>query len=147
MVNAEDFSNKRGTTSQEIKQSQDVKGENRQIQINSNSPEIMTNPIYTPGFLRTQIGKLMRIEFLIGTNNLTDRIGFLEDVGASYILLRSFEGDSEIYADIYAIKFITISSSYMGQSNFQNYNNMNTMNNMGMHNMNTGMTSNMNRYY
>ena len=33
----------------------------------------------------------MRVEFLIGTNNLVDRIGILQDVGASYILLRSFE--------------------------------------------------------
>ena len=53
----------------------------------------------------------MRVEFLIGTNNLTDRIGILDDVGASYILLRSIESDNLIYCDIYAIKFITISST------------------------------------
>ena len=76
----------------------------------------------------------MRIEFLIGTNNMTDRIGFLEDVGASYILLRSFEGDSQIYADIYAIKFITISTTYMGITPYQN---MNNMSNMGMQNWNS----------
>lgn len=86
--------------------------ENRQNEINQNSPEILTNPIYTPGFLRQQIGKLMRVEFLIGTNNLVDRIGILQDVGASYILLRSFESDSLIYCDIYSIKFITISVTY-----------------------------------
>lgn len=143
MMNSEDLTNKRVSNNiQNTKQEQDTNTEKRQIQINSNSPEIMTNPIYTPGFLRTQIGKLMRIEFLIGTNNMTDRIGFLEDVGASYILLRSFEGDSQIYADIYAIKFITISATYAGQPSFQNFNSMN-MNNMGMQNMN----SNMNRYF
>lgn len=85
--------------------------ENRQIEINQNTPEILTNPIYTPAFLREQIGKLMRVEFLIGTNNLVDRIGILEDVGASYILLRSFENDSLVYCDIYSIKFITISTT------------------------------------
>ena len=144
MINSEELSNKRTTNStQDIKIDQGTKIETRLNQINSSSPEILTNSIYTPAFLRTQIGKLMRIEFLIGTNNMVDRVGFLEDVGASYILLRSFEGDSQIYADIYAIKFITISSSYAGQMNFQNYNNMNMMNNMGMQNMN----SNMNRYY
>ena len=42
---------------------------------------------------------------------MTDRIGILEDVGASYILLRSFENDSLIYCDIYSIKFITISTT------------------------------------
>ena len=85
--------------------------ENRNVQINPNTPEILTNNIYTPAFLREQIGKLMRVEFLIGTNNLTDRIGILEDVGASYILLRSVESDNLIYCDIYSIKFVTIASS------------------------------------
>ena len=70
--------------------------ENRQIDASQQGgwPETLRNPIYTPAFLREQIGKLMRVEFLIGTNNLVDRIGVLEDVGASYILLRSFENDS-----------------------------------------------------
>lgn len=99
------------------------KREDRNIQIDQNSPEILTNPIYTPAFLREQIGKLMRVEFLIGTNNMTDRIGILEDVGASYILLRSFENDSLVYCDIYAIKFITISTTGF-------YGTMNSMNNM-----------------
>ncbi len=83
----------------------------RQNEINENSPEILTNSIYTPAFLREQIGKLMRVEFLIGTNNMVDRIGILQDVGASYILLRSFENDSLVYCDIYSIKFITISTT------------------------------------
>lgn len=88
------------------------KRETRQRELEQgNTPEILTNPIYTPGFLREQIGKLMRVEFLIGTNNLVDRIGILEEVGASYILLRSFENDSLVYCDIYSIKFITISTT------------------------------------
>ena len=84
------------------------KREDRNITIDQNSPETLTNPIYTPAFLREQIGKLIRVEFLIGTNNLTDRIGILEDVGVSYILLRSLESDNLIYCDIYSIKFVTI---------------------------------------
>lgn len=124
-----------------VEESQD-KREDRNVQINQSSPEILTNNIYTPAFLREQIGKLMRVEFLIGTNNLTDRIGVLEDVGASYILLRSVESDNLIYCDIYAIKFITISSSGM-------YGSMNNsmMNNPMMNNpmMNPSMMSN--RYY
>ncbi len=78
---------------------------------NNIMPEVLTNAIYTPAFLRTQIGRLMRVEFLIGTNNLVDRIGVLADVGASYILLRSFENDSLVYCDLYSIKFITISTT------------------------------------
>ncbi len=81
----------------------------QEVEINQNSPEVLTNNIYTPAFLRQQIGKLVRVEFLIGTNNLTDRIGILEDVGASYILLRAIESGVLTYADIYSIKFVTIS--------------------------------------
>ena len=84
--------------------------ENRNVNINQNSPEILTNNIYTPAFLRENIGKLMRVEFLIGTDTLVDRTGILIDVGASYILLRALESDVITYADIYSIKFITISN-------------------------------------
>ena len=49
---------------------------------------------------------------------MVDRVGFLEEVGTSYILLRSFEGDTMIYADLYAIKFITISIGYNNMQNF-----------------------------
>lgn len=143
MMNAEDLNNRRtrmqeNVNNQEMKRAEEPKEETRQ-QSQNNTPEVLTNPIYTPAFLRTQIGRLMQVEFLIGTNNMVDRIGFLEDVGASYILLRSFEGDSLIYADLYAIKFITISATYTGAPSFQNFNNMN----MGM---NPNMNSNFNRY-
>lgn len=94
---------------QESENNVNTQKENRNVQINSTSPEILTNNIYTPAFLRENIGKLMRVEFLIGTNTLTDRIGILEDVGASYILLRSLQSNEVTYADIYSIKFITIS--------------------------------------
>lgn len=107
----------------EEKQSQ---REVRNVTINQNSPEILTNNIYTPAFLREQIGKLMRVEFLIGTNNLTDRVGILEDVGASYILLRSIESNNLVYCDIYAIKFVTIAES--------NWNINNSMMNTGIMN-------------
>lgn len=100
----------------------ELKNETRQIEVDQNTPEILTNPIYTPAFLREQIGKLMRVEFLIGTNNLVDRIGILEDVGASYILLRSFENDSLVYCDIYSIKFITISTTGIYGSMNNRYN-------------------------
>ena len=107
------------------------KREDRNVQINQNSPEILTNSIYTPAFLREQIGKLMRVEFLIGTNNLTDRIGILEDVGASYILLRSIESNNIVFCDIYVIKFVTISEPkpYGNMNTMGNMNNFNNMNN------------------
>ena len=100
--------------------------DNRNVVINSNTPEMLTNNIYTPAFLRENIGKLMRVEFLIGTNNLVDRTGILIDVGASYILLRALESDVITYADLYSIKFITISNlPYNMLFDFNNNNNIN----------------------
>lgn len=94
--------------------------QNEGVQINSDSPETLTNNMFTPAFLREQIGKLVRVEFLIGTNNLTDRVGILEDVGASYILLRSVESGNLLYCDIYSIKFVVISENpYIMDPNFQ----------------------------
>ncbi len=92
----------------------------RNVITNSNSPEVLTNNIYTPAFLREQIGKLIRVEFLIGTTNLTDRTGILEDVGVSYILLRSIESGNLLYCDIYSIKFVSI-SEYPYRPGMYNY--------------------------
>ena len=87
------------------------------VNVDANAPETLRSTNYTPGFLREHLGKLVRVEFLIGTNNLVDRVGILEDVGASYILLRSLESNVTVYADIYAIKFVTISNVPMMQNN------------------------------
>lgn len=72
----------------------------------SDVPETLSNPIYVPGYLERQIGKIMRVEFLIG-NTITDRVGRLVEVGASYIVLRTFE-NSRMLCDLYSIKFATI---------------------------------------
>lgn len=86
----------------------------------SNMPESLTNSIYTPGFLRNYIGRLMKVEFLIGTSGLQDRIGILLEVGASYIVLRSVQDNNLLYCDIFSIKFVTISNqSFIYNSNFQ----------------------------
>ena len=106
--------------------------ENRDVNINQNSPEMLTNNIYTPAFLRENIGKLMRVEFLIGTNNLVDRTGILIDVGASYILLRALESDVITYADLYSIKFITISN--LPYNMLLNFNTGNSMTNSYLNN-------------
>ena len=71
----------------------------------SNMPETLTNSIYTPAFLRNYIGKLLKVEFLIGTTNLQDRIGILLEVGASYIVLRSVQDNNLLYCDIFSIKW------------------------------------------
>lgn len=65
---------------------------------------------YTQGYLRTQIGKRMRVTFLLGTNLIQDRTGRLEKVGISYIILREEETNNVVLCDIYSIKFVNIFS-------------------------------------
>lgn len=61
---------------------------------------------YTQGYLKTQIGKRVKVEFLIGTNMLVDREGTLVDVGISYIIINEVETDDLLLCDIYSIKFV-----------------------------------------
>lgn len=63
---------------------------------------------FVPGYLRSQIGKLVRVEFLIGTNGpLIDRIGVLLFVGTSYIVLNPIGTKDLLMCDLYSIKFTT----------------------------------------
>lgn len=78
------------------------------IPLSEQVPSTLANTFFTPGFLRTQIGRRMRVEFLLGTNLLTDRTGTLVAVGASYIVLRLIDSDDLMMCDIYSIKFATI---------------------------------------
>jgi hypothetical protein len=61
---------------------------------------------YTQGYLRTQIGKRIKVEFLIGTDMFVDREGTLVDVGISYIIINEVETDDLLLCDIYSIKFV-----------------------------------------
>lgn len=63
---------------------------------------------YLQGYLKTQIGKKVRVEFLIGTDTLQDRLGTLMDVAISYIIIREEETDDLLMCDMYSIKFVTI---------------------------------------
>ncbi|ADK13563.1 hypothetical protein [Clostridium ljungdahlii] len=63
---------------------------------------------YTQGYLRTQIGKRVRVTFLLGTGTLQDRAGTLDSVGISYIIIRNEETNTRELADIYSVKFVTI---------------------------------------
>ena len=64
------------------------------------------NAQYTQGFLKTQIGKRVKITFLIGTNLVQDRVGTLTDVGISFVIINETETNTPLLCDIYAIKFV-----------------------------------------
>lgn len=68
---------------------------------------------YMNGFLRTQIGKYLRVEQLVTSNQIEDRFGYLVGVGLNYILLQQ-PGTGNITAiDYYSIKFVYV---YYNQS-------------------------------
>ena len=69
-------------------------------------PETVLNTSFTQGYLRTQIGRHVKVEFLIGTNMFVDREGILVDVGTSYIIIRETETDDLLLCDMYSIKFV-----------------------------------------
>lgn len=67
----------------------------------------LTNIGYTQAYLRTIIGKHVRVSFLIGSM-LTDRTGTLLQVGISYIVLKQADTNINIMCDLYSIKFVDI---------------------------------------
>lgn len=69
---------------------------------------VQQNKNYLQGYLRTQIGNTVRLEFLIGTNMLTDRTGTLVEVGIDHVTLIPFNSSDLIVADIYSVKFVTV---------------------------------------
>ncbi len=72
------------------------------------APESLRNQLFIPGFLRTQIGRTVHAEFLIGVDIIEERMGTLTDVGANYIILQEVETRNQVLCDIHSIKFITV---------------------------------------
>lgn len=68
----------------------------------------LTNIGYTQAYLRTLIGRHVRVSFLIGTNMLVDRVGMLQDVGISYIVLKQLDANISTMCDLYSIKFVDV---------------------------------------
>lgn len=90
--------------------------ENPQFQVPANPllppgyQEILSyeNLQYMNGFLRTQIGKYLRVEQMINSTEIVDRYGYLVGVGLNYILLQQ-AGTGNISAiDYYSIKYVYV---------------------------------------
>ncbi len=82
-------------------------GENIAITDFSNPFPVTAESIqYLNGFIRTQIGRRITVTFLIGSNLLEEKSGFLLGVGANYILLNELDTNDITACDFYNIKFI-----------------------------------------
>lgn len=67
---------------------------------------------YVNGFYRTQIGRYVRIEQLMGSNTLESQEGFLIGVGINYILLQEAPTGNILIVDIYGIKNMYVYYTY-----------------------------------
>jgi len=72
---------------------------------------IINNPLYNQGWLQTQIGKYIRVDFLLGTGTFQDRSGILQEVGISFIILKDVNTNDLTMCDIYSIRFVTVYSN------------------------------------
>lgn len=63
---------------------------------------------YMNGFLRTQIGRFVRIEQLVGSNTIEDREGFLVGASNNYVLLQEIGTGNIMTFDLFSIKFVYI---------------------------------------
>lgn len=59
---------------------------------------------YLNGIFRTQIGRFVRVQQLVGSNTLQDFDGFLIGVGINYIILQEYANQDIRILDIYGIK-------------------------------------------
>jgi hypothetical protein len=84
--------------------------ENQEFEMAPGSPipAVVNNVLYNQGWLTTQIGKYVRVSFLLGTNTFQDRTGTLVEVGISYIILREPSTNDLIMCDMYSIKFVNV---------------------------------------
>lgn len=72
-----------------------------------NNNTCMTDTSYMPAFLNTMVGKLVRVESLIG-GRLESRVGILLRAGADYIVLKLYRGCSTMICEASSIKYITV---------------------------------------
>lgn len=86
---------------------QDNKAKNMPIKNKSYVPETLTNPVFLPAFLKNHIGKLVKIESLVG-DCLQVKMGTLLDVGADFIVIKLNQNCSSMVIEGRSIKFITI---------------------------------------
>ena len=61
---------------------------------------------YLNGFIRTQIGRKVSIDFLVGSNTIVTKSGYLLGVAANYILINELDTNDLTTCDFYNIKFI-----------------------------------------
>ena len=85
-----------------------LKQNNAELTFENNvKPEILKNQMFLPAYLNNHIGKLVKIEALVG-ECLQTRIGWLYEIGADYVVIKLNQNCSSMVIEGKCIKFITI---------------------------------------
>lgn len=71
-------------------------------------PPPATERGYIPYYLTSNLGKSVRAEFIIGTNQYVDKTGILNEVGINYFVLEDVGSRTHIMCDLYSVKFVTV---------------------------------------
>lgn len=82
----------------------------RMISPNRSAPATtgsFSSTMFFQGYLKNHIGKLVKVESLLG-NCLENRIGVLFEVGANYIVLKLHKSACSMMIEASSIKYITI---------------------------------------
>ncbi len=78
---------------------------------NRQGPPPSTERGYIPYYLASNIGKNVRAEFIIGSNQYADKVGKLIEVGINYFVLEDVNSRTYVMCDLYSVKFVTILQS------------------------------------
>lgn len=70
-------------------------------------PQLLSSNAFFPGYLRGHIGKLVKVESLLG-DRLECRVGTLLHVGADHIVLKLFQSCCTMVCDICSIQYVTV---------------------------------------
>jgi hypothetical protein len=74
-------------------------------------PPPSTERGYIPYYLASNIGKNVRAEFIIGSNQYADKVGRLIEVGINYFVLDDVNSRTHVMCDLYSVKFVTVLQS------------------------------------
>lgn len=72
------------------------------------TPKETNNSNFLQDYLKTVIGRLIKADFLIGSDDLISKEGILKEVGSDYIVLEMLQSNGMLVCDLYSIKFIEI---------------------------------------
>lgn len=76
--------------------------------ITQSGPPLPDESLYIPGYLNRNLGRNIKAEFVVGTNQYVEKVGRLIEVGANFFVLEDENSRTHIMCDLYSAKFITV---------------------------------------